>query len=460
MLQRAEAQPTPEARTAQLQQAEQVFLAVRGVAGETDAYRLSLGQVYYWLGRADEGRKLFDAYLADKNRAPEAVLQIAYVHRSLGAETEARAMAEEAHAKGTDNGVKHAAAMLRSIISKDNDDQITWLSRANTADPSIKASLAKARGDQAMEQGRDDEAARQYQAAIDVYADIPRSSATLNETALACYGLFRASGDDAALGRCYDYFQQAVDLDPSDTVLLFNAGYTMLTGALADVVGEEIDLRALRTTPDLSMLGYLYRDQAGRDAVVKRVKAHPGVARAVSYVDKLTVLAPKNANAFSLLVGVHQFTRDEAALRKVEQRLRSADLDTADRLENVKEFLGGAKDAQRVATLNASVKRGADLVKTLRPKGGATAAVAMAGQAEGLLGLDVCTGTADLDQAVALAEEAERLSPSSSTSAALSIALLTRASRQLRKADPAFDAHFRKYERAVGTGHLVAALAG
>jgi hypothetical protein len=207
------------------------------------------------------------------------------------------------------------------------------------------------------------------------------------------------------------------------------------------------------------MLGHLYRDQAGRDAVVKRVKAHPGVARAVSYIDKLTVLAPKNANAFSLLVGVHQFTRDEAALRRVEQRLRAADLDTADRLENVKEFLAGGKDAQRVATLNASLKRDADLVAALRSKGGHTAAVALDAQATTLLSLDAYTGTADLDRAVALAEEAERLAPSSSTSGTLSTALLTRASRQLRKADPAFDAYFRKYERAVGASHLLAVIA-
>lgn len=456
MLQRAEGQASPESRKSQLEQAEQVFLAVRGVAGETDEYRLSLGQVYYWLGRQADGRKLFDDYLAAKGRAAADVLRIGYIQRSLGAETEARGMAEEAYGKGATPQEKYAAASLRSVLSKDNDDQIAWLAKADPGDAAIKASLAKAQGDRAMEQGRDDEAARQYQGVLDAYAARPRSSTTLNESALASYGMYQATGDDKALQRCYDYFQQAVDLEPSDTVLLSNAGFTLLSGALADVVGDAIDLRALRTEAGLPMLGHLYRDQAGRDAVVKRVKAHPGVARALSYVEKVTVLAPKNANAFSLLYVVHQFTRDEAALRKLEQRLRSADLDTSDQLERAKEFVGGAKDAQRIPTLTASLKRGADLIEALRPKGGRTAAVALCDQAETILGLDAYTGTADLDQAVALAQEADRLNPSAATSGTVTAALVTRAARQLRRADPAFDAFLRKYERSAGVAHLMA----
>ena len=38
------------------------------MAGDSDAYRLFLGQVNYWLGKADEGQKLFDALLDNRNQ--------------------------------------------------------------------------------------------------------------------------------------------------------------------------------------------------------------------------------------------------------------------------------------------------------------------------------------------------------------------------------------------------------
>src|SRR5262249_49735124 len=48
MLRRAQSLIDP-ARHDELEKAEKTFLAVRGAAGQSDQYRLSLGQVYYWL---------------------------------------------------------------------------------------------------------------------------------------------------------------------------------------------------------------------------------------------------------------------------------------------------------------------------------------------------------------------------------------------------------------------------
>src|SRR5687768_802836 len=117
MLQRAQGQADPAARKSQLEAAEQVFLAVRGVAGESDEYRLALGQVYYWLGKQAEGRKLFDEFLAAKGRGAEDLLRIAATLRQLGAEPEARALAEEAYNKATTNEHRHAAANVRYLCA-------------------------------------------------------------------------------------------------------------------------------------------------------------------------------------------------------------------------------------------------------------------------------------------------------------------------------------------------------
>ena len=50
-LYRAQGMADAASRQATLEQAEATFLAVRGVAGESERYRKDLGQIYYWLGK-------------------------------------------------------------------------------------------------------------------------------------------------------------------------------------------------------------------------------------------------------------------------------------------------------------------------------------------------------------------------------------------------------------------------
>ena len=66
LLQHGRTLPDAAARRQELEKAEQTFLAVRGLTGKTDEYRMNLAQVYYWLGKHREGRQLFDEVLADK----------------------------------------------------------------------------------------------------------------------------------------------------------------------------------------------------------------------------------------------------------------------------------------------------------------------------------------------------------------------------------------------------------
>lgn len=458
MLQRAQGQANAEARKSQLEGAEQVFLAIGGVAGETDEYRLSLGQVYYWLGKQADGRKLFDDYLTSKGRGFAELMNIAHRLRQLGSVPEARTLAEEAYGKGNSDE-QHQAALFRSVISKDSDDSIAWLNKSDLAEPIVKASLAKALGTKAFEEGRDDEAVRQFHAAIDAYAAMPRSETTLNETALAQYAIYSATGDQQAFDKCVDCFQQAVELDPTDTVLRENAGMTLLGGALTGLIGSDIDLRALHASGNTTLLGYLYKDQPGREALIKRVKEHPGVARALSYLQKVMVMSPKDSLPPAVMYSVYRFTRDDAALQSLEQRLRAAEIDTADDLAHVKEFLDGSKDQQNQSSINASLKRSADAAAALVGKGGVTAAVALDEQVDQWLALDSNGGTIDADKVVALAEQAHQLAPSEATYGRLNAAYLYRASVGLRRSDPAFDEFYNKYKRSIGTTYLMAVAA-
>ena len=73
LLQRGQRLNDPAARRAELEKAEKTFLAIQGVAGESDTFRLSMGQVYYWLGRHDDGTKMFDDLLKANNRDGETL---------------------------------------------------------------------------------------------------------------------------------------------------------------------------------------------------------------------------------------------------------------------------------------------------------------------------------------------------------------------------------------------------
>lgn len=459
MLQRAQGQSDPKARKSQLESAEQVFLAIGGVAGESDEYRLSLGEVYYWLGKQSDGHKLFDEYLTSKSRAFPDLVNIAARLRRLGADPESRALAEEAYNKASKSDEQHEAAQFRTLLAKDDDDKIDWLNKCDASDPSIKADLAKAQGDKAIREGRDDEALRQFRVAIDTYAAMPRSAATVNDTALTYYSMFAVDGDRQSLDKCVDYLQQAVDLSPADPILLFNAGMTLLDGSVSDLIANDLDLRVLHESGDASLLGHLYHDQATREALIARVKAHPGITRALSYLEKVMVLSPKSERAPAAVYGVRRFTRDEPALRALEQRIRAADLDTSDQLADLKAFLNGDKDQQNQAALNAAIKRAEGHNAAARAKGGVTAAVAVARQVDQLLGLDANGGTVDPAHVVALAEEARQFSASEATYHTLLSAYLFRANVDLRHADPAFDAFCAKYKRSVGITNLMAVAA-
>ncbi len=459
MLQRVGGQGDAASRKAQLEAAEKLFLSIGGVAGESDQYRLSLGQVQYWLGKQEQGRKLFDEFLQSKGRDSSSLLAVAARLRDLGAHPESRSTAEEAYARAATDEQRYSAAAFRSVCSIDRDDRIKWLDKSNTAVPGVKARLADALGDKAIAEGNDSEALKQYRLALDAISAMPNSANTLNESACVWYSVFCITGDAQARERCFSNFQQAVDLSPSDAILLRNSAGMLVEAAVVDVVGTQIDLRALREGGGMSLLGYLYRDKAGRDALAQRVKAHPGIVKALSYYEKLMVLSPQSTHAYGSAARIHHWTRNDAAMLTLTPRVEAASFDAADDLTRMKEHLSGAKDSQIKTEMAAGLKRVAETVERARPKGGRTLAVALNNQASAMMAQDMFQGGVDPQKVVALAEEANRICPSQASVDALVSAYLFRSAKDIAAADPAFATFAAKYMRSLGVGYIIVACA-
>ena len=449
-------------RRQELEAAEKTFLAIQGFAGESEEYRLALGQVYYWLGRPEEGRKLFDELMESADRSPEMLVNVGQMLRSLGAEEEAGRLAEEAYGAADEAEAKYSAAHLRALLADNEDDRLLWYGRSNPADPEVSASLAVAKGDSAVSHGRHKEAERHYRQALAVYAKQPENSSTLNNAALVHFNLFSLTGKREAFRRGADKVERALSLQPSDRILLGNTAFTLARVAALDVIGDRLDFAALQTDVELEDLYYLYDNKQQQAEVQARLASRPAAQKARSYLEKVLVLAPRDAVAYGQLMGLFSSgVGDEAeALRGLYDRTETADLDFAAGIESARRFWSGETRETLRQEYEAAVALRRRVVEAVRGHGASTRSAALTGLSEALLtawvfGLDV-----SLDEAVQWAELAVETAPSSASRQQLQSALILRAAVSLAADSDSWAQLLHEYRALPGPISLVQAALG
>lgn len=460
LLRRGREMADPEARKREMERAERTFLAVRGVAGDSDGYRMSLGQVYYWLGKPAEGRKLFDETLAAANRSPNVLLGVAVILREVGSPAECRTLAEEAYNKAPDDAGRHGAANLRFVVAVDLDDKIAWLERSNPKDTDVQASLEESRGQKAVREGREADAEAHYRKALELHARLPVTATTLNNGALIRLALFQVTGNRSDLDQGLAMLDKAVSLKADNSIVLINAADAAADAAMREVVGAAIDLRALKYPPGNWMCNFLYDGSAGRAGVIKTVKAHPAWAKAGTYLNRASVLAPKSARIARELADTRYLEGDVEALTRLLARLEADPPDLTEEAADFAEMLDGSQDAKRTAELAVSSARIAEALKRCRPVGGATLAVAAVMNAGALTAVRTYGRPFDPDAAVKLAEEAHAAAPSWSTRETLASLLMVRAEARLSAKSPELAAVVAKCRRFLSPMDLLTALAG
>jgi hypothetical protein len=460
-LQRAQAMTDPAARRAELERAEKTFQAIRGTgAEETDQYLLRMGQVHYWLGKQKDGQDEFDKLLAKHGRKAEMLYSLANVLRDLGASPEARKFMQEGYEKATDEKLRHSIAYLRAITATGMDDELKWLERCNASDPGVKALLASSRGSRAEIQGKDDEAAAAYREAVAIYEAQPQDASVLNNGALASLSLFEISGDRQALERGTQWLEKAVSLNPMDSLVLGNASRQMLRAAVQDLAGSELNLRELQVSEPVSELYFLAGDQKGLDELRRRAREHAGLRKALNYMERFNVLAPKNLEGNFSALAVYGFLRDRAALQRLARQVAADKPDVEEvntrQLKNYQykeEDFGKERLKSRIARTVALVKR-----LSAHDKGPAYAAAV-----DTLVDLKISLPedeAVDADELVRLAEDAHRAAPSLATYGLLTEALMYRAGKKLAADSPEYANATRGTARAAAASYTVALAMG
>jgi len=335
-----------EERRARLEAAERAFLAVREEAEGGSRFHLGLGQVYYRLGKVEEGAKELQGLLDRSD--PDLTLAVANAYRELGIDRRAREIAEALYASASSLEVKQAAASTRSLVFVDLDDEEKWLSRCDQTSSYVRTRLLEARAQRLLRDGKNAEADRAFAQAVEIYdrraAHDPSSA---NNAAVALMARHSATGDLAHLRGAVERLEASIRLEPDDAVLLGN-----LAGALDDLShlavlerwarGREL----LASGPEARSLLSMMTTGPLRDPVLEALRREPSFQRQLDVTRQEQILAPQKPAPYLRLLGWLRWSRDTAGLEALTRLVDQVSAIDQGDPELVKAWRSGARDAQ------------------------------------------------------------------------------------------------------------------
>ena len=453
LLRRGQMASDEKARKADLEEAEKTFLAIRSAAGKNEQYQLSLGQVYYWLGKHAKGKTIFNQLLRGNGKNSQTLVSLSRAYRELGEIDEARSLAEEGYEKALMDNDKYLAAMQRALLFTSTDDQIQWLERCNLNVPSTKAEMHTARGNKAMTENNRDRAIKEFRQAIAIQETLPDSSTNLNNNGLNYLSLYRAAGKREYLDKGLAQLERAIALEPSNSILLANVADTMLETAVRDVIGDAIKLERIRQKASLRVLSYLCKNQKEQAALNAKLLDHVCFKKARRFYENLIIVSPKSFTGYNNLLAIYDRARDTRGLQNLEKRLASSNVPRHPNRANNPFRKNDPKWAELV---RKTAKNDEATVAEARKLKGATLALNVSYLANDKLVLEYFEKKDYADEIVRLAEEAHNASPSIGTRGGLVAALLNRTSRDLRSANEAYHKLADKCGQSVNSTYLIA----
>lgn len=293
-LRRAQGLSDQAAKKKLLQSAEKTFLALQTVAGDDEDYQLSLGQVYFWMGRMDEGEKLFETARKSSGESAGMLYDQGSIYRELGDETKAMELLKKAHGKAKNKEDGYAIARTIATICDEAEDEIEWLKKCDQKEVSVKIGISNAEGKLAYGNGEYAKALKHFEKAHKDYKQMQENATTFNNHSLVLQYLYAITGKPAYYQQSVEMMDEAVKLMPNNAILLSNAASQAFTSATIEMVSKKFSPEFVKEMSDRSSLRLLYNNEGERAAMRSDFLAQDSAKRAFKYLGALQVLSPKS----------------------------------------------------------------------------------------------------------------------------------------------------------------------
>lgn len=353
---------TGDDRTRLLEEAERAFLAIRQDAEGMPQFHLGLGQVYYRLGREDDGETEFASVLAHGD--PELDMLAARAYRDLGNVARAREVAERVYNTGT-KPFNDNAAVLLGLTATTNDDAEMWLSRADQSLPFVKTSLLEVKARRLLDDGQSAEAARVMgEAAAFHERTATTSAASANNAAVAYSFIYSCTGDIRTLDKALASFDAAVKLDPQSALTIGNAADAHFRAGAIEVLDAWVDAKALRLSGGATSALESMLQGSMRDELLAALAANASITRAIALTQQEMALAPNRARPIERTLQWYGWLRDTDKLALLREQLMSRNVSVDDTSTNEARaaYASGEDDADNIALLNQSAARSREAI--------------------------------------------------------------------------------------------------
>ena len=322
-----QAQSETSDRNEQLHLAESALLRISHIASDSPEYQFFLGQVYYWLGKNQQGKALFDSLAKKFNNNPEQQMTLVTALSDVGRTAEAKELANQAFALAKNENDRQRIAHLRSTISTDLNEQIEWLQKSNQSSPVVKIDLYTAEGNLAISKNKIAAGINLLKKAITGYNKQAESASSLNNCALIHFNIFNATGDTDHYKDGLIKIEKALDLVPNDSVLNSNASTVFFEAACLEILKRQAQPILFQQGIGVKSLDYLYNSERDYLRLTEQLKAHPYYKKACLFFQRSILLAPQNQSLYLQGASIFAWSRDLQQLNHLKSKLVSSKLD-------------------------------------------------------------------------------------------------------------------------------------
>lgn len=229
-------------------------------------------------------------------------------------------------------------------MATDTDDELSWLQQVPNPDHRTTIRLASAQAQKADQDGDKDRALEFYRTAAEGWSKLPPNAMTLNNGAIVQWRLFNLTGDITHYENGTKMMEQAVALQPDDSILAFNAATSLLGNALLQIAGEAFHPRLIQAGIDLESLRFLYQNEQGRSALFAKLRQNSSYRRGLDLLQRSLVLAPNNLNYHQLASVYFSSTHDTKALQALLLKVEDTEFSSVEAITEAESFRKGEKD--------------------------------------------------------------------------------------------------------------------